>query len=172
MRSFIATFTMLLFLGALPAFAQEGAGQAAPQGPGAAGPEEGAGGQVGAAEGADVEQGVPAQTAQERQLLQEDAAQTDVPPVRGAETTPAPGQGDVAGQDVQEPGLGQPEADIGETDRQPAPGDPAGRTGQAEIAGEEPVGGAMPTTASALPILLIGGGVLALGGLGLRLLRR
>lgn len=138
MKRILSTAFVLLALAAWPLAAQEGGAGA----PGAAG--EGAGEAGGGVNPSPADTGLTVQ--------RENAADTEVPSVRGAETTP---DANVAGT-------------------------PTGQTGQAAVAGDvetedettglggDEEGGAMPRTASSLPILIGLGAALAVAGLALR----
>jgi hypothetical protein len=177
MKKLIGTFTILLFVGALPLLAQE-AGAA-----GGAGQPGAAVNQTGVDNTAPPQGAGNDQQANDRsQVQQENAARTGPPSVRGAETTPTPTQqpGQVAGgaptgADQSTTGAnGQdtynqnPQNQANVNDRSQVT-QRAGVETERTAGGENAGGGAMPTTATQLPALIIVGAVLVALGAGMRL---
>ena len=191
MARLITTAALILFM-AIPAMAQEA-------GPGGGGAQEGTGdiSPQPTRETDDGGVGVAGEEGQDRQLIQqENAARTEVPPVRGAERTPeqTPQEGQVSAQAGQETTPGQEPrvdekaygGDQGQVAGQETTLDEdayAGRQQEdvtqratteatTELEGEtgtEYGGGAMPTTSSPLPVLLLSGAALLIAGAALRL---
>ena len=152
MRKALSTLTILALFAAAPLLAQ----QAEAPAPNRPGPE------VGAPQPAGADQPAPPQ------IQQEDAARTEVPPVRGAETVPLREQ--QAGQEGQVAGA-ETDATV-ETGARATQEGGAGQAGAGgeteEYAGTEE-GGAMPRTASPVPIVLGLGALLIAAGAALRL---
>ena len=183
LKRVLCTCAALLVLSALPILAQEAAPTPAPQG-----------GQTGAAGAADDPMaGVGAETDTTlTRVQQENAARTEPPSVQGPKPNPVPGENEFAGQeagvaDAQGQATGQEQGEqppggavtgdveaqagvAGEADVSAEAGVTGGVTERAAIDTEAEagdVGGAMPTTASPLPLVLAGGALLMGLGAGL-----
>ena len=160
LKRILGTCAALLVLSALPILGQEAA--APSQGTG----ETGAAGALG-----DPVGGVRADTDTTLiRVQQENAARTDVPDVRGPKPNPVPGENEIVGEDAgvaaaQGQAAGQADvsadAEVGGGVTERAALDQQG------AAGDDVAGGAMPTTASALPLAVAGGALLMGLGFGL-----
>jgi hypothetical protein len=184
LKRVLCTCAALLVLSALPILAQE----AAPSTPAPQGGQTGAAGALD-----DPMAGLEADTDTTlTRVQQENAARTEPPSVQGPKPNTVPGENELAGQeagvaDAQGQAVGQEQGEqppggavAGDVDAQ------AGVAGEADVSAEAGVtggvteraavdteaeagdlGGAMPTTASPLPLVLAGGALLMGLGAGL-----
>jgi hypothetical protein len=179
LKRVLCTCAALLVLSALPILAQE----AAPSTPAPQGGQTGAAGALD-----DPMAGLEADTDTTlTRVQQENAARTEAPSVQGPKPNPVPGESEFAGQqagvaDAQGQAVGQEQGEqppggavAGDVDAQ------AGVAGEADVSAEAGVteraavdteaeadlGGAMPTTASPLPLVLAAGALLMGLGAGL-----